>query len=492
LSSVVVTNEQDLVGIEFARTNLVMKIYNPANPNEWIDGAGNKYQITYSTNYFVQLYGGNPFPAGYPTGYGPFPITPATYEWNSGFSGFSGYPNKVWVENSDSGVYGWVSSEANPTNYPLVLYGILDAAPSTTCVVYRTVSATTNFVGNIGNATTATTVTGVQSNLIASASAHANRTDNPHIVTASQVGALTAQETTNAIAASMSGNLIVQLTTNKTLSYTFEPTNATYIGQCAETTLPAAGTVSVPIGAAGAYPLAWGCTNSTFTSVEGTYVNGQLFCAENEAGDITAKVEIYRRDIATDVMSEWGDGGATFTVPASATPQVVPYSVWVPSVDTNQFRVWARIKRVGGSATSARLLIVGSGSGTPTHFSMTVPATVPIASHNADASAHPALKAYRAPFATYTDLTGSITLTNNLEAPISISGTGSISVAFSGLVAPYPVYFTAQGFSSITFPAGSYLVGGGMWQTNRVNHFIVWQHSTNLFINPLLSTEIPE
>jgi hypothetical protein len=218
---------------------------------------------------------------------------------------------------------------------------------------------------------------------------HTNRTDNPHLVTAAQVGALTALETTNAIAASMSGNLIVQLTTNKTTAYTFAPTNATYIGQCVDTALPAAGTVSVPIGTNGNYALAWGCTNSTFTSVEGTYVNGQLFCAENEAGDITAKVEIYRRDIVTDVMSEWGDGGATFTVPASATPQVVSYSVWVPSIDTNSFRVWARIKRVGGSATSARLLIVGSGSGTPTHFSMTVPATVPIASHNADATAHP-------------------------------------------------------------------------------------------------------
>jgi hypothetical protein len=45
-SSTVVTNEQDLVGIEFARTNLVMKIHNQANVNEWIDGAGNKYVVS--------------------------------------------------------------------------------------------------------------------------------------------------------------------------------------------------------------------------------------------------------------------------------------------------------------------------------------------------------------------------------------------------------------------------------------------------------------
>jgi hypothetical protein len=110
--------------------------------------------------------------------------------------------------------------------------------------------------------------------------------------------------------------------------------------------------------------------------------------------------------------------------------------------------------------------------------------------HETNTTAHTALFSYRAPFTAYTDLTGSITLTNNLEAPISISGTGSISVAFSGLVAPYPLYFTASGFSSLTFPAGSYLVGGGMWQTNRVNHFIVWQYSTNLYVNPLMSTEL--
>jgi hypothetical protein len=91
---------------------------------------------------------------------------------------------------------------------------------------------------------------------------------------------------------------------------------------------------------------------------------------------------------------------------------------------------------------------------------------------------------------TYSNLTGSVTLTNQFEAPIAISGTGAVSVAFSGLRTPHPVYFTAHSFSSITFPAGTYLVGGGMWQTNRVNHFLVWQYSTNLYVNPLISTEL--
>jgi hypothetical protein len=217
---------------------------------------------------------------------------------------------------------------------------------------------------------------------------HTNRTDNPHAVTAAQIGATTPLDVTNAIAAASSANFIVNLSTNKLIGFTFEPTNATYYGDCSGGMLPAAGIVSVPIGTNGNYAIAWGCTNTTFSNIEGTYVNGVLYCSENEAGDMTAKVEIYRRDILANTMSEWGDGGAIFTVPSGATPQGVPFFIFVPSINTNQFRIWARVKRVGGAATSARLLIVGSGAGTPTHFSMTVPASVPIDAHNASASAH--------------------------------------------------------------------------------------------------------
>lgn len=219
-------------------------------------------------------------------------------------------------------------------------------------------------------------------------------------ITAAQVGAygssnpsnyFSGAQVTNAIGAAQAGNLIVNLTTNKTTAFTFAPTNATYLGDCTTTVLPSAGSISVPIGTNGNYAFAWGCTNSTFTSIEGTYADVELYCAENDAGDQTAKVEIYRRDILTNTMTEWGDGGETFTVPSSATPQIVNFKIWLPPVSTNAFRVWARIKRIGGTATSARLLIVGSGTGTPTHFSMTVPASVPISIHNSDVGAHPSI-----------------------------------------------------------------------------------------------------
>ena len=90
----------------------------------------------------------------------------------------------------------------------------------------------------------------------------------------------------------------------------------------------------------------------------------------------------------------------------------------------------------------------------------------------------------------YSNLTGSVTVTNAYEAPVALVGTGSVSVAFSGLRIPYPVYVTAQGFTSLVFPANTYLVGGGSWQTNRVNHFIVWQYSTHLYVNPVITTEL--
>lgn len=383
--------------------------------------------------------------------------------------------------------YGQINAYSDPFGLPLLLQ---DLTPSPVIIGSMPEDFTNKLqvagnAGVFGNMTVTGTVSAPSFN-----GSGASLTD----ITPAQVGTMTGEEITNLVAQASSTAFTVNLTSNKLTTFTFAPTNATYNGLC-EGSPQAQATVSVPIGTNGNYAFAWGCTNTTFTTVEGAFVTGEFFCSENEAGDMTAKVEIYRRDIATDTMSEWGDGGSTFTVPAGAAPSSVPFKVWVPDYSTtNSFRIWARIKRVGGSATSARLLIVGSGVGYATHFSLGVPSSIAIDAHDADAAAHASLFAAkegtnRAPFMTYSGLTGSVMLTNNLEAPISISGTGAVSVAFSGLVSPYPVYLTAQGFSSLTFPGNSYLVGGGVWQTNRVNHFIVWQYGTNLYINPLVTTE---
>jgi hypothetical protein len=193
----------------------------------------------------------------------------------------------------------------------------------------------------------------------------------------------------NQIAQSSSANFVVRMTATKTTAFTLAPTNATYVGDSSGSLLATNAVVAVLAGNIGDYVLAVGDTNNTFTTVQGTYVNADIYAYENETGDQQYKLEIYRRDLETDVMSEWGDGGPTFTITASMGKTSI--SIYVPSVSTNAFRVWTRLKRMGGNATSARKLYIGTGTGTPTFFSLTIPASVPIDVHNADPLAHPTI-----------------------------------------------------------------------------------------------------
>jgi len=89
---------------------------------------------------------------------------------------------------------------------------------------------------------------------------------------------------------------------------------------------------------------------------------------------------------------------------------------------------------------------------------------------------------------TFTGLTGSVTITNRAERPIVARGTGTVSLASTGPKQMRPVYLTLEGFSSVSVPGG-YAVGGwGEWQTNQVNHFLVWTVSTNLFLNAITTS----
>jgi hypothetical protein len=87
-----------------------------------------------------------------------------------------------------------------------------------------------------------------------------------------------------------------------------------------------------------------------------------------------------------------------------------------------------------------------------------------------------------------TNLTGIVTLTNSYERPQYLYATGAVTVAFAGLRAPQPVYLVVRGASSLAF-AGAYVVGGGNWQTNMSNHFVVWAWGTNTLVNPVTATE---
>ena len=114
-----------------------------------------------------------------------------------------------------------------------------------------------------------------------------------------------------------------------------------------------------------------------------------------------------------------------------------------------------------------------------------------LAAHNTDGSAHADIReaALAAPeWIGVTNLSASVTVTNVNERPIYLYATGTVSVAFSGLRTPMPLYLVLRGPDSLTFP-GAYYIGGGTWQTNMSNHFVVWTYGTNLFVNPVTASE---
>lgn len=87
-------------------------------------------------------------------------------------------------------------------------------------------------------------------------------------------------------------------------------------------------------------------------------------------------------------------------------------------------------------------------------------------------------------------LSGTVAFANDGGRPQAWNGTGALTVSgFTGLQPPAQVYWTLYGFDSVTLPASSYVVGGGAWQTNMVNHFTVWQVGTNVMLNFITATE---
>lgn len=87
-----------------------------------------------------------------------------------------------------------------------------------------------------------------------------------------------------------------------------------------------------------------------------------------------------------------------------------------------------------------------------------------------------------------TNLASSITVSNSFERPVYLYATGEVSVAFAGLRTPNPLYLVLRGPDSVSFP-GAYIVGGGTWQTNQSNHFLVWTYGTNTFLNAITTSE---
>lgn len=102
---------------------------------------------------------------------------------------------------SSESTQGLVSAEASAqgaTNAALWAAGnvrYVDVAGLASNAVAATLAVNAVYASTAGTASNAAVLTGSQSNEIAQAAVHTNRTDNPHAVTAEQVGALTASDT---------------------------------------------------------------------------------------------------------------------------------------------------------------------------------------------------------------------------------------------------------------------------------------------------------
>lgn len=117
-----------------------------------------------------------------------------------------------------------------------------------------------------------------------------------------------------------------------------------------------------------------------------------------------------------------------------------------------------------------------------------------IANHNTDGTAHADIRALiptnAAPeWISTTNYAAAITLTNLLERPQYLYATGAVSVAITGLRSPLPLYLVVRGPTSVAFPGNAHYVGGSAWQTNMSNHILVWSYGTNLYVNPITTSE---
>ena len=185
---------------------------------------------------------------------------------------------------------------------------------------------------------------------------------------------LTANTIHEAIAETLTGNVDVYMSSTKQFAYTndFGPTNYTYMGTCDEDSIGANAVLTIPSLSVNDYLFAFGCSNKIYTRISGQSVNGVIYISEFGPGTVIGKMEIYRYEIATSNLVEWGDGGDEFLVQSSTTPQRETFGVPILGVTTNEFQVWARFKRTGGTATGQDVY-VGVGSGSVSRITFSVP-----------------------------------------------------------------------------------------------------------------------
>lgn len=117
-----------------------------------------------------------------------------------------------------------------------------------------------------------------------------------------------------------------------------------------------------------------------------------------------------------------------------------------------------------------------------------------LSTHNSDATAHAAL------FSPLTTLTnkalqrvaaaGVTTVDLGGSRPTLVTLTSNATLGVTGLYPYYPAYLMVQGDYSWGFSNATYWVGGAWYQTNRANHYVVWTVGTNLYVNPVTTSEV--
>jgi len=168
---------------------------------------------------------------------------------------------------------------------------------------------------------------------------------------------------------------------------------------------------------------------------------------------------------------------APYTLSAIGVAATGSFTVDWYGIQTNVYQI-AVIEDVAIAATNAQTF-----------------ATAAVIGHNADTNttAHAGLFGLGTNWVTRTGLTGTNAFSNLSNRPQAWSGTGALTVSgFTGLTPPTPVYWTLQGFDSITLPSSVHFVGGGSWQTNMVNHFSVWLVGDEVMMSVLTATSIEE
>jgi len=85
---------------------------------------------------------------------------------------------------------------------------------------------------------------------------------------------------------------------------------------------------------------------------------------------------------------------------------------------------------------------------------------------------------------------GDTTVNMSGSRPTLVTLTSNATLGVTGLYPYYPAYLMVQGDYSWGFSNATYWVGGAWYQTNRANHYVVWTVGTNLYVNPVTTSEV--